>query len=238
MLVLLRMVKGSGSIVDRPLLSMILSAADPEPASSSLSELSEKVKMVLPIDRLIIGLFACKVSLQLSSKTTGSPPADAYSSKIDECMSCTGYWNCLTVHAKGLVCDLVTLRCVLDGHAEVPQHLADAEKDRYSSLFKDVDVGTARRSCVISKMQGPIYSGGLSVCKSELGLGRDVLIGDDVLHWFDCLGKTLHCMPAAHRSGTSTVQNRIGRVVLRVDDRRRQLCCQKAVICCYGQIVF
>ena len=50
--------KGSGSMVDRPFLSMILSAADPEPASSSLSELSAKVKMVLPIHRLIIGLFA------------------------------------------------------------------------------------------------------------------------------------------------------------------------------------
>ena len=91
---------------------------------------------------------------------------------------------------------------------------------------------------MILKMQGPIYPGGLSDCKSELGLGRDVLIGDDVLHWFDCLGKTLDCMPAAHRSGTSIVQNRIGRDVLRVDDRRHQLCCQKAVICCYGQIVF
>ena len=44
-------------------------------------------------------------------------------------------------------------------------------------------------------------------------------------------------MPAAHRSGTSIVQNRIGRVALRVDDRRHQLCCQKAVICCDGQIV-
>ena len=64
---------------------------------------------------------------------------------------------------------------MLDGHVEVP-HLADAEKDRYSSLLKDVDVGTARRSCVISKTQGPIYPGGLSGCKSELGLGRDVLM--------------------------------------------------------------
>ena len=90
--------------------------------------------------------------------------------------SCAGYWNCLTVHAKGFACDLVTLRCVLDGHVEVP-HLTDAEEDRYSSLFKDVDVGTAWRSCVISKTQGPIYPDGLSVCKSELGLGRDVLIG-------------------------------------------------------------
>ena len=158
------------------------------------------------------------------------------SSEIDERMSCAGHWNCLTVHAKGLACDLVTLRCVLDGHVEVP-HLTDAEEDRYSSLFKDVDVGTAWRSRAISKMQGPIY-GGLSVCKSELGLGRDVLIGDDVLHWFDGLSKTLDCMPAAHRSGTSIVQNRIGRVVLRVDDRRHQLCCQEAMICCDGQIVF
>ena len=59
------------------------------------------------------------------------------------------------VHAKSLACDLVTLRCALDGHVEVP-HLTGAEEDRYSSLFKDVDVGTAWRSCVISKMQGPI----------------------------------------------------------------------------------
>ena len=34
-------------------LSMILSAADPEPASSSLSELSEKVKMVLPFHKFL-----------------------------------------------------------------------------------------------------------------------------------------------------------------------------------------
>ena len=64
-------------MVDRPFLSMILSAADPEPASSSLSELSAKVKMVLPIHRLIIGLFAWDVSLQLSSRMSGSPPSDA-----------------------------------------------------------------------------------------------------------------------------------------------------------------
>ena len=68
--------KRSGSMVDRPFLSMILSAADPEPASS-LSELSAKVKMVLPIHRLIIGLFAWDVSLQLSSRMSGSPPSDA-----------------------------------------------------------------------------------------------------------------------------------------------------------------
>ena len=141
------------------------------------------------------------------------------------------------MHAKGLACDLVTLRCVLDGHVEVP-HLTDAEEDRYSSLFKDVDVGTAWRSCVISEMQGPIYLGCFSACKSELGLGRDVLIGDEALHGFDGLSKTLDCMPAAHGSGTCVVQDRIGRIVLRVDDRRHQLCCQKAVICCYGQIVF
>ena len=109
--------------------------------------------------------------------------------------------GCLTVHAKGLACDLVTLRCVLDGHVEVP-HLTDAEEDRYSSLFKDVDVGTAWRSCVISEMQGPIYLGCFSVCKSELRLGRDVLIGDEVLLGFDGLSKTLDCMPAAHGSGS------------------------------------
>ena len=64
-------------MVDRPFLSMILSAADPEPASSSLSELSAKVKMVLHIYRLINGLFAWDVSLQLSSRMSGSPPSNA-----------------------------------------------------------------------------------------------------------------------------------------------------------------
>ena len=53
------------------------------------------------------------------------------------------------------------LRCVLNGHVEVP-HLTDAEEDRYSSLFEDVDVGPAWRSCVISEMQGPIYLGSVS----------------------------------------------------------------------------
>ena len=63
-------------MVDRPFLSMILSAADPEPASSSLGELSAKLKKVLPFHRLIIGLFAWDVSLQLS-RISGSPPLDA-----------------------------------------------------------------------------------------------------------------------------------------------------------------
>ena len=85
----------------------------------------------------------------------------------------------MRVHAKSLACDFVTLRCVLYGHVEVP-HLTDAEEDRHSSLFKDVDVGTAWKSCVKSKMQGPIYPGCFFICKSEIGLGRDVLIGDDV----------------------------------------------------------
>ena len=66
-------------MVDRPFLSMILSAADPEPASSSLTELSAKVKMVLPVHRLIIGLFAWDVSLQLSSRMSGSPPSSMIS---------------------------------------------------------------------------------------------------------------------------------------------------------------
>ena len=125
---------------------------------------------------------------------------------------------------KGLACDLVTLWCTLNGHVKVP-HLTDAEENRYSALFKDVDVGTAWRSRVVFGMQGPICLGCLSVRKSELGR-RDVLIGNDVLHGLDGPGKTLDCMPAAHGSGT------------RVDDRRHQLCCQKAVICCDGQIMF
>ena len=64
-------------MADRPFLSMILSAADPEPDSSSFSGLSAKVKMVLPFHRFIIGLFAWDVSLQLSSRMSGSPPLDA-----------------------------------------------------------------------------------------------------------------------------------------------------------------
>ena len=47
---------------------------------------------------------------------------------------------------------------------------------------------------------------------------------------FDGLGKTLDCMPAAHGSGTSVVQGCIGRIVLWVDDRRHQLCCQKGFV--------
>ena len=57
-------------MVDGPFLSMILSAAVPELDSSSLSELSAKVK---PFHRSIIGLFAWDVSRQLSSRMSGSP---------------------------------------------------------------------------------------------------------------------------------------------------------------------
>ena len=64
-------------MVNRPFLSMILSAADPEPDYLSFSGLSAKVRMVLPIHRLIIDLFAWDVSLQLFSNMSGSPPLDA-----------------------------------------------------------------------------------------------------------------------------------------------------------------
>ena len=53
-------------------------------------------------------------------------------SEIDERMSCTGCWQRLTVHAQSLTCDLVTLRCVLDGHVQV----TDAQEDRHSALFR------------------------------------------------------------------------------------------------------
>ena len=64
-------------MVDRPFLSMIVSAADPEPDFLSFGELSAKVKMVLPIHRLIIAFFAWDLSLQLSSRMSGSPSLDA-----------------------------------------------------------------------------------------------------------------------------------------------------------------
>ena len=72
----------------------------------------------------------------------------------------------------------------------------------------------------------------LSIGKCELGLGCDVLVGDEVLP----SSKTLDCIAAAHGSGTPVVQDRICVFVLRVDDRRHQFCCQK--LCCDGQIVF
>ena len=79
-------------------------------------------------------------------------------------MSCGGYWNCLTIHAKSLACDLVTLGCVLNGHVEVP-HLADAEEDRCSAVFKDGDVGTGWRSRVIFETQGAFDLSCLSIGK-------------------------------------------------------------------------
>ena len=33
---------------------------------------------------------------------------------------------------------------------------------------------------MIPEVQGPVYLGCLSICKSELGLGRDVRVGDEV----------------------------------------------------------
>ena len=111
-------------------------------------------------------------------------------------------------------------------------HLADAQEDWYSALFGDVDVGIAWRCRVISEMQGPIYLACLSTGRSELGLSRDVLVGDEVLHGFDGLSKTLDCTPAAHGSGTTVVRDCIDWILSRVDDRRHQLCCQQAVIDC------
>ena len=102
---------------------------------------------------------------------------------------------------------------MLDGHVEVP-HLTDAEEDRYSSLFKDVDVGTAWRSCVIEDAGS--NSPWRSLCKSELGLGRDVLIGDEVLCGFGGLSKTLDCMPAAQ-------------AVLEIADVEQLFCCLRPV---------
>ena len=98
---------------------------------------------------------------------------------------------------------------MLNGHVEVP-HLADAEEDRYSALLKDVGVATGWRSRLIFETQGSIDLSCLSLGKCELGLGRDVLVGDEVFHGFDGLSKTLDCMPAAPWMGTSVVQDRIG----------------------------
>ena len=50
-------------------------------------------------------------------------------------------------------------------------------------------VGTGWKSLVIFDAQGPVDLGSLSVGKSELGLGRDVLVGDEVFHGFDGLSK-------------------------------------------------
>ena len=54
----------------------------------------------------------------------------------------------------------------------------------------------------------------VSPLANELGVGRNVLVGDEVLHCFDGLCTTLHCMPAAHGSGKSVVQGLTGAVSL------------------------
>ena len=38
---------------------------------------------------------------------------------------------------------------------------------------------------MIPGVQGPVYLDRLSICKSELGPGRDVRVGDEVFHGFD-----------------------------------------------------
>ena len=58
---------------------------------------------------------------------------------------------------------------------------------------------------VIFETQGPIDLSCLSIHKCELS-------------------KTLGCTPAAHGSGTSVVQDRIGRIVLRVGFVAKRLC--------------
>ena len=50
----------------------------------------------------------------------------------------------------------------------------------HKAKFNDVDVGVAWRCLVISETQGPIYLSCFSIGKSELGPGRDVLVGDEV----------------------------------------------------------
>ena len=107
-----------------------------------------------------------------------------------------------------LACDLVTLRCVPNGQVEVP-HLTDAGESVQGRRRWYLP---GWRSRVIFETQGPIGLSCLSIGKCELGLGRNVLAGDE----------------HAHGSGTSVVQTRIGRIALWVDDRRHQLCCQKA----------
>ena len=49
---------------------------------------------------------------------------------------------------------------------------------------------------VIFEAQGPVDLSCFSMGKSELSLGRDVLIGNGFLHGLDGLCKTLDCMLA------------------------------------------
>ena len=83
---------------------------------------------------------------------------------------------------------------MLNGHVQVP-HLTNAQKDRYSALFKDVDVGAAWRSRMIPEVQSPAYLGVSPFATCEFGLGRDVLIGDEVFHGFDGLCKNAGLLP-------------------------------------------
>ena len=175
-------VAGSGALVDWPFLSMILSAADPEPNSLSSGVVPEGENgLTRPqVDQWFVRL-GCKSPIVFKDfwiPTFGcindfrcALLADVVrinwtllcSRRYEQCLarcdvhkdelSCTGYRNCLTVHANTR--DLVTLRCALDGHVQVP-HLANAQEDQYSSLFKDADVGAAWRCRMIPKVPGPL----------------------------------------------------------------------------------
>ena len=85
-----------------------------------------------------------------------------------------------------LPCDLVALRCA-----------------RRPCKGSHSDVGASWRCPVILEEQGPVHVGCLSIGKNELGLGRQALVLDWVLHEFDGLCKILDCVPAAHGSGTT-----------------------------------
>ena len=56
---------------------MIMSATDPEPASSSSSDRSENAKMVIPFYRFTIGSFGRDVSPLMSSRMSG-PTSEWY----------------------------------------------------------------------------------------------------------------------------------------------------------------
>ena len=71
-------------------------------------------------------------------------------------------------------------------HLETAQRLPCGKKDSWGEGY-------------IKHNQDDLYKIPSDLCKCELGLGWDVLVGDEVVHGFDGLSKTLDCVPAAHR---------------------------------------
>ena len=81
----------------------------------------------------------------------------------------------MLVHAECLACDLVALRCVLDGHVKI-SHLIYAQQDRYLSLLANVYVGNHRWLSVEVQLESPVNLGLSTLGKGEPCVARDEVV--------------------------------------------------------------